>query len=127
MRPEAIAEYIKCRYSRVIEVCIGNYIEVAKLLGSRLIAAVDTKICRTAEIPFYVDDIVEPSMDVYWQADLIYAIRPPPDLWADIQHLAEKVDADCLIRPMGNEFLPFPFRLVNYMGERFYIKQARSE
>ena len=126
MRPEVIAEYIKHRYSRAIEVCIGNYWEVARLLGSKLIAAVDTRICNNGKIPFYVDDITEPSLGIYLQADLIYAIRPPPELWTDILHLAEKINADCLIRPMGNEFLILPFKLVNYRGEWFYVKQARS-
>jgi len=126
VRPEAIAEYIS-RYDKAIEVCVGNYWEVARLLGNKLIAAVDVKKTEVpAGIRFYIDDVTSPKLDIYRKADVIYSIRPPPELWNDILALAMKANADCLIRPMGNEFLNFPFKLVNYKGERFYIAERNS-
>ncbi|AEA47949.1 UPF0146 family protein [Archaeoglobus veneficus] len=130
MRPEAIADYISRNYSTAVEVCVGNYWEIAKLIGDKLVAAVDVRHVKAPPgVRFIVDDVMNPSdllLELCRQVELVYAIRPPPELWRYILALSKLSNSDCLIRPFGNEFAASPFRLVNYMGERFYVALLRQ-
>ena len=123
MIPEVIAEYILDRYSgKVVEVGIGYYPAVAVILSEKLdVVATDSReVNAPSKIKFFVDDIFDPDLSIYQSASLIYSIRPPPELYRPLVSLAERVGADCLIRPFANE-APEGGKLVNYKGERFYI------
>jgi hypothetical protein len=121
--PEVIAEYILRHYAgKVVEVGIGHYPSIALILSEKLdVVATDSREVRVpSKIRFFVDDIFEPDLGIYQNASLIYSIRPPPELYKPLVSLAEKVGADCLIRPFANE-APDGGRLVNYKGEWFYV------
>ena len=119
---EVIAEYILKNYSgKVVEVCIGNYFRVAEKLSKKLnVVCVDIKPKRISRIRFYVDDIMKPNLSIYKNAELIYSLRPPLELYNHIVNVSKAVKADCLIRPFGNEFSNNG-KLINYKGERFYV------
>jgi len=121
---EVIAEFIAKRYSgKVVEVGIGHYHCVAKNLIKKGLKVVATDF-REVEVPdgvkFFVDDIMNPDLRIYKGASLIYSLRPPLELYPFIVSVAKAVNADCLIRPFGNEFAP-DGKLINYKGERFYF------
>jgi len=121
--PEAIAEYILRHYAgKVVEVGIGHHSSIALMLSEKLeVVATDSREVRVpSKIRFFVDDVFEPDLSIYQNASLIYSIRPPPELYKPLVSLAEKVGADCLIRPFANE-APDGGKLVNYKGEWFYI------
>jgi hypothetical protein len=121
--PEVIAEYILSRYTgKVVEIGIGYYPTVALMLSEKLdVIATDSREVRVpSRVKFFVDDIFDPDLRIYQNASLIYSIRPPPELYKPLVSLAEKVEADCLIRPFANE-APEGGKLLNYKGERFYI------
>ncbi len=123
MIPEAIAEYILRHYAgKVVEVGIGHHSSIALMLSEKLeVVATDSREVRVpSKIRFFVDDVFEPDLSIYQNASLIYSIRPPPELYKPLVSLAEKVGADCLIRPFANE-APDGGKLVNYKGEWFYI------
>jgi len=127
MLPEVIAEYICRHYSRkVVEVGIGYYWKVAEILANRGfdVIAVDFKEIpaefKSRCIKFVVDDIMNPNLEIYEGASLVYSIRPPLELYSYIVAVARAVGADCLIRPFGNEFA-VDGKLINYKGERFYV------
>ena len=129
MIPEVIAEYILRHYAgKVVEIGIGHYPAVAVMLSEKLdVVATDSREVRVpSKIKFIVDDIFDPDLRIYHGSSLIYSIRPPPELYKPLVSLAEKVGADCLIRPFANE-APDGGRLVNYKGERFYIFQKRFQ
>ncbi len=117
-----IAEYISDFYSgKVVEVGIGYYWKIAlklKEMGFHVVAT-DLKDVGLMEVEFYVDDVMNPRIEVYEGASLIYSIRPPPEIVPYIKRLAGYVGSDVLIRPFGNEF--YDGKLVNYGGERFYV------
>ena len=127
MLPEVIAEFICKHYSgRVIEVGIGYYWKVAEILADKgfEVIAIDSKDIsaefKGRQIKFVVDDIMNPNLEIYEGASLVYSIRPPLELYSYIVAVARAVDADCLIRPFGNEFA-IDGKLINYKGERFYV------
>lgn len=119
-----IVEFIAERYDgKVVEVGIGNYHCVAENLALRgfEVVATDFRRVDTPEgVRFYVDDVMDPNIEIYKGASLIYSLRPPLELYPYIVHLAGIVKADCLIRPFGNEFA-IDGKLINYKGERFYV------
>ena len=125
---EAIAGYILKNYkNKVVEVCVGNYFKVAEKLSKKLdIICVDLKPRKTPDIKFYVDDIMEPNLSIYKNSELIYSLRPPLELYSYIVKISKAVNADCLIRPFGNEFSN-DGKLINYKGERFYIWLNRQD
>jgi len=124
VRPEIIAKYIAENYSgKVIEVGIGRNWTAAQILAERgfEVIAVDILDMKSnGKIKYFIDDVTNPDLEIYRNANLIYSIRPPVELYPHIIKLAKIVGADCLIRPLGNEF-PDGGRLVNYSGEWFYV------
>ena len=124
MRPEIIAEYIAKKYvGKVVEVGIGRNWTVAKFLvekGFEVVAVDMLDMTSEGGVLYIRGDITNPDLDIYHDASLIYSIRPPVELYSHIIRVAKLVNADCLIRPLSNEF-PVGGRLVNYNGERFYV------
>lgn len=115
-----IAEFISKRYSgKIVEVGIGYNWKIAlelKRLGFHVVATDLRHI--PIDLEFYVDDITKPNIKIYEGANLIYSIRPPPEIVPHILKVAGIVRADVIVRPFGNEF--YDGKLVNYKGERFY-------
>ena len=121
---EVIAEFIADRYSgKVVEVGIGHNHCVAELLVGKGFKVVATDL-RQIDVPdgveFFIDDVTNPNLRIYEGASLIYSLRPPLELYPYIVSIAKAVNADCLIRPFGNEFA-IDGELINYKGERFYL------
>ncbi|MFW6194058.1 MAG: UPF0146 family protein [Halobacteriota archaeon] len=122
-----LAEFISKNYDchLVVEIGIGKRWEIATQLsrmGFRVIA-VDIVDINPQCFDYVKDDITDPDMKVYKNAGLLYSIRPPPELFSSIIDVARSAGADCLIRPLGNEF-PEGGGLINYRGERFYLWRA---
>ena len=121
---DVVVEFISERYDgKVVEIGIGNYHCVAEGLALRgfEVVATDFRIVNTPEcVKFYVDDVMDPNIEIYRGASLIYSLRPPLELYPYIINLARTVEADCLIRLFGNEFA-VDGKLINYKGQRFYV------
>lgn len=115
-----IAEYISKRYSgKIIEVGIGYNWKIALKLKELGFQVVTTDLRYIPiDLEFYVDDITNPNIEIYEGANLIYSVRPPPEIVPYILKVARIVRADVIVRPFGNEF--YNGKLVNYKGERFY-------
>ncbi|MFX0097098.1 MAG: UPF0146 family protein [Candidatus Hodarchaeota archaeon] len=116
----AIAQYIIQNYpysSKIIEVCAGNYLQIAFEIKKSLPR---TKVIVTDITPDFidfveenapsltaiVDNIMEPNKELYRGASLIYAIRPPVELQPLIAQLAEEVGADLIFRTLSDEYPP---------------------
>ena len=118
-----IADYISKNYSgKVIEVGVGRRWDTARELAGNgfEVTVVDIIDISPVGLKYVKDDITNPDLRVYQDASLIYSIRPPVELFPYIIETARKVRADCIIRPLSNEF-PEGGKLVNYRGERFYL------
>jgi uncharacterized UPF0146 family protein len=114
---EDFAQFIAGKYNnakRIVEIGVGSYPWVAErvkeLLPAASVIVTDTEREKLAQIrwkcpalePIH-DDVYEPQLKVYDGADLIYSIRPPPELIPEILKLASRVGCGLLIRPYFDE------------------------
>jgi uncharacterized UPF0146 family protein len=117
---QALIEYLSRRYRRVVEVGIGTYSRVACALQDRGLTVTATDINpRTEEIPVVRDDLWEPRLEVYLDAQAIYAIRPPPEVLPPLKALARTLAVDLIVKPLADE--PCDGQLVSTAGSFFYV------
>ncbi|MEM2727039.1 MAG: UPF0146 family protein [Archaeoglobaceae archaeon] len=115
-----LAEFIAERYKKVAEIGIGNYTTVAEYLSSKGVKVIATDIREVrAKIDFFIDDIRNPKIHLYGGVELVYSIRPPPELFESIRKLANQLKADCIIKPLFGDYADG--KLVNYRGLSFYL------
>lgn len=99
---------------KIVEVGVGKQPEIAVKLAEKLpkteIIVTDINIQiiqqlkqRYPQIKFEKDDITRPNIKLYQNSDLIYSIRPPPELTPYLLKLAKKVGATLIIRPLSSE------------------------
>ncbi|MBQ2961706.1 UPF0146 family protein [Methanobrevibacter sp.] len=70
------------------------------------------------------DDVFNPNMDTYKDADILFSIRPPAELQEAIMKIRDEVDATLIIKPLFNEDLNMKtkkMKLKNYNRASFYI------
>lgn len=117
------SEYIIANYgnaSLIVEVGVGGFNMVASTLKEHLnLDIIMTDIKPYADVT--VDDITNPNLEIYRNADLIYSIRPPEELQSHIIQVAESVGADLIIKPLSTEFLVHDngMKLINYKKSNF--------
>jgi len=113
---ENIIEYIVSYYSnskKIVEVGVGRLPEIAFAIKEKLpdaeIIVTDinpntlAKISNYHNIEFATDDVTSPNMRIYNNSDLIYSIRPPPELQYYLLRIAKTVKADLILRVLTNE------------------------
>ena len=126
-RAEDLAGYTARNYrGRVVEVGVGYYSEVARLLEAQglQVTLTDREERLVAGLKVEKDDIFSPRLELYRGAGLIYSIRPPLEMQLAMGVVAAEVEADVLIRPLMEEVarLPgFSRRLVNWGLASFYL------
>ena len=108
---------------KVVEIAIGKFFSVADYLknNSNIVDFIATDINPdNSNIVF--DDITNPNMNIYKDADIIYSIRPPQELQPYIADIVAKTDAILIIKPLFNEDLNLnlAMKLVNYKKAVFY-------
>ena len=114
---------------KIIEIGIGYYFNVAKSLNNHenlnliVIDANKDAIDKAKKegLNAFVDDIFEPKLDVYKDADLIYSIRPPRDLQPFILNICKKYSIPLLIKPLYGETPINDLKLINYKGNALYL------
>lgn len=122
------ADYIlnECRGRkvRVAEVGVGKFSMIADILNDEdNITLIKTDI-SPADTTVIMDDITDPDMDLYRDADIIYSIRPPSELQPYLVRLAQRTDAQLIIKPLTNEDLNtgrVKMKLKNYGKSSFYV------
>jgi len=114
---------------KIIEIGIGYYFNVAKSLNNHenlnliVIDANKDAIDKAKKegLNAFVDDIFNPKLDVYNDADLIYSIRPPRDLQPFILNICKKYSIPLLIKPLYGETPINDLKLINYKGNALYV------
>lgn len=115
-----IVNYIINNYNdagKIIEAGIGRegslFQELEDRLPETLLLAIDK---NKGEDKMIIDDVMDPYMDLYEDADLIYSIRPNPEMVDPLMDIAQSVGADLLIRPFGLDSCskPSSMRLLNH-------------
>ena len=90
----------------VVEIGVGNRPGVAAGLAERGVDVTATDI-RERSVPdgvtFVRDDVTEPELSVYQEADIVFARNLPPELHRPVRDLARRADAACWFTTLGGD------------------------
>jgi uncharacterized protein len=118
-----LVDFMAGRYSNAAEVGIGHFPDVAfELLKSGVsVFGTDIRPFRYPGLNVIFDDITEPDLALYRGIKLIYSMRPPPELIPYIKRLASQIPADCIIKPLSDEYPGG--KITRHGGTTFYLWQ----
>ncbi len=123
--------YIASHYTRAIEVGIGRNEEAAKIVSSKgaLVRCTDVKVFELSRgLPFFQDDIFSPDISLYTGAEVIYSIRPAPELIPPLIELAEMINADLIVYHLGFESYENGGEIIDcgVLLHRYHLRQKPS-
>ena len=93
-------------YDHAVEVGIGRRPAVAAGLAARGVDVVATDVDRCElppDVPFVREDVTDPDPARYERADVVYALRCPPELQRPLRDAARLGDADCFFTTLGTD------------------------
>ena len=127
-----IGNYIAVHYIRAIEVGIGRNEEAAKIVHSAgaLIRCTDVKALGVSVgLPFSQDDIFSPDDSLYMGAEVIYAIRPAPEMIPPLIELAQRINADLIVYHLGFESFENGGEIIDcgVLLHRYHVRQKPSK
>ena len=127
----SIGKYIASNYTRAIEVGIGRNEEAAKIVHSAgaLIRCTDVKALGVSMgLPFSQDDIFSPDDSLYMGAEVIYAIRPAPEMIPPLIELAQRINADMIVYHLGFESWENGGEIIDccVLLHRYHVRQKPS-
>ena len=127
----SIGKYIASNYTRAIEVGIGRNEEAAKIVSTDgvLILCTDVKALGISGVlPFSQDDIFSPDDSLYMGAEVIYAIRPAPEMIPPMIELAERINADLIVYHLGYETYENGGEIIDcgVLLHRYHVRQKPS-
>lgn len=108
----------------IAEVAIGKFDKIAQMLSEKENITIIKTDIQPADATVITDDITNPNLELYKDADIIYSIRPPSELQPHIVRLAQEIDAQLIIKPLTNEDLNtgrVKMKLKNFKKASFYI------
>ena len=121
-RIEGLVDFIAGRYSKIAEIGIGLFPDVAHALIEK-----GTKVFATDIVPVYydgvkviVDDITDPDISLYNQIDLIYSMRPPPELFPYMKSLADTISADLIVKLLSSDYVE-GLRPIRHRESTFFV------
>ncbi|MFA4701757.1 UPF0146 family protein [Pyrococcus kukulkanii] len=126
---DSVAEFIakRCMARKVIEVGIGFYTKVAEKLRELNVNVIvidvnedSIKKARELGLEGHVDDIFNPSLELYKGACCIYSIRPTPEMMPALLKLAKNLRVPLYIVPLTGDSPPREMKLINYKGIPIY-------
>lgn len=100
-------DYISGTYCDIAEIGIGHfpYIAFALIQKGVKVFATDVKQFQYYGLSVLLDNITEPDFSLYSSVDLVYSLRPPPELIPYIIRLAKAVSADVIVKPLTSDYL----------------------
>lgn len=121
-RIEDLIDFIAGRYDNAVEIGIGHFPDVAFALLERGISvfATDIQVFHYKGLKVVIDDIIWTDLSLYGGIDLIYSMRPPPELVPYMQKLAKKISADLIIKPLSDEYIE-GCRLIRNRNTTFFL------
>lgn len=121
-RIEGLIDFIAERYDNAAEIGVGHCPDVAIALRNR-----GLRVFATDIMPFlyegvnvFVDDITSPNLSLYEGIDLIYSMRPPPELVPYMARLAKTISADVIMKPLSSEY-PEGWKLMKNGDTTFFV------
>ncbi|QSG03580.1 UPF0146 family protein [Natranaeroarchaeum sulfidigenes] len=118
----AIADRL-ARFDRVVEVGVGRRPDVAGALADRGVTVTATDITPREgpeNVEFVLDDITDPTPEVYADADAIYALDLPPELHRPTAGVAREHDAVFVFTTLGGDPPAIPVERETLPTETLY-------
>jgi len=105
-RYQGLIDYISGRYRNGAEIGIGHVPDIAFALLKQgvKVFATDVRSIQYDGLNVIFDDITEPDFSLYASVDLIYSLRPPPELVPYMIRLAQAVLADVIVKPLSSDY-----------------------
>ncbi len=116
-------------YERVVEVGVGRRHEVAAALVEADVAVTATDVHDRSVpdgIEFVLDDVVDPTLSVYADADAIYALNLPPELHRPTAAVADAVEADFLFTTLGGDQPEVPVEREPLSTQPLFVRTRRT-
>lgn len=116
------------RYDRAVEIGVGRRPDVASSLTACGVAVTATDIHPRPVPPnvrFVIDDVVDPDVSVYTDADVLYARHFPPELHRPARAVAAATGAPLLFTTLGGEEPTIP--VDRYALETTTLYEARLD
>jgi len=120
-RYKGLVDYIVSRYSHAVEIGVGHFPDIAFALlqkGMRVLAT-DIRPFEYSRLKVIMDNIIEPDFSLYIDADLIYSLRPPPELIPYMIRLAKIISADLIVKPLSSEHIGE--QLIRHENTTFFL------
>ena len=110
--------------TKIVEIGVGKFQTISKNLSkNENIELIMTDIDPANE-DIVKDDVFNPDMSIYEDADILFSIRPPGELQEAIMKIRDEVNTTLIIKPLFNEDLNIKtqkMKLKNYNRASFYI------
>ena len=110
--------------TRIVEIGAGKFQTISKNLSDNENIDIVMTDIDPANENIIKDDVFNPNMNIYKDADILFSIRPPAELQEAIMKIRDEVDATLIIKPLFNEDLNMQtkkMKLKNYNRASFYI------
>lgn len=110
--------------TKIVEIGAGKFQTISKNLSKNENIEVTMTDIDPANEDIVKDDVFNPNMTIYEDADILFSIRPPAEIQEAIMQIRDKVNATLIIKPLFNEDLNMKtqkMRLKNYNRASFYI------
>jgi uncharacterized UPF0146 family protein len=122
-RIAGLADYIASKYNKAAEIGIGHFPDVADALLKRglTVFATDIHPFYFPGFRVYADDITSPDLSIYEGTEILYSMRPPPELLPHLIKLGKMIRADIIIKPLSSEY-PDGWQCVCRDDSIFFVK-----
>lgn len=110
--------------TKIVEIGAGKFQTISKNLSENENIDIIMTDIDPANENIIKDDVFNPNMNIYKDADILFSIRPPAELQEAIMKIRDDVNATLIIKPLFNEDLNMKtkkMKLKNYNRASFYI------
>ena len=110
--------------TKIVEIGAGKFQTISKNLSENENIDIVMTDIDPANENIIKDDVFNPNMNIYRDADILFSIRPPAELQEAIMKIRDDVNATLIIKPLFNEDLNMKtkkMKLKNYNRASFYI------
>ena len=110
--------------TKIVEIGAGKFQTISKNLSENENIDIVMTDIDPANENIIKDDVFNPNMSIYNDADILFSIRPPAELQEAIMKIRDEVNATLIIKPLFNEDLNMKtkkMKLKNYNRASFYI------
>ena len=110
--------------TKIVEIGVGKFQTISNNLSENDNIELRMTDIDPANGDVIKDDVFNPDMSIYEDADILFSIRPPGELQEAIMKIRDEVNATLIIKPLFNEDLNIKtqkMKLKNYNRASFYI------